>query len=467
MKKELAVILVVVMFAAGCGKNSKKDDSKKTEEKPAKVVILEKKEIVKEVQGNGEAEPIQDSSVVTETGGYIKDIKVRNGQFVKKGEILLIMSDAGTEQNYMNAYANYMSAKSNLEKAKKFSEKEYKNSEVRARESYNAAKRAYDKAKRGAEKEDLEKARLSVEMEAKNFEFIKQTHEKNIKLYEKELISQQEFLNSETQYKNSENSYKIAKESLSRMEKGSAQEDLDQLKSNVENTKSSYELAKKYSEDSAWKYDIQGAESAYLSAEAAYKYAKERYDDLKVKAPVTGEVSDLTVKVGERLDKETTFFSIVNTSSIKFEVGITGKELENIKQGSKASVYVEDINQTFEGEVYEINPVADKESKKFKVKVKVENSDNKIKKRMYGKIKISGEKYEGIMVPSESLVIQNLYSYIFIVDQNGKVNKTAVKTGFTQGNYQEILSDDIKAGTKVVVEGQFLLQDGDIIKEVK
>ena len=467
MKKELAVILVVMMLTVGCGKNSNKAEVKKTDEKPVKIAILEKKEIVKEIQGNGEAEPIQDSAVVTETGGYIKDIKVRNGQFVKKGEILLIMSDAGTEQNYMNAYANYISAKSNLEKAKKFSEKEYKNSEVRARELYNAAKRAYDKAKRGAEKEDLEKARLSVEMESKNYEFIKQTHEKNIKLYEKELISQQEFLNSETQYKNSENGYKMAKETLSRMEKGSAQEDLDQLKSNVENTKSSYELAKKYSEDKAWKYDVQGAESVYLSAEAAYKYAKNRYDDLKVKAPVTGEVSDLTVKAGERLDKETTFFSIVNTSSIKFEVGITGKELENIKQGSKASVYVEDINQTFEGEVYEINPVADKESKKFKVKVKVENSDNKIKKRMYGKIKISGESYEGIVVPSESLVIQNLYSYVFIVGQDGKAKKTVVKTGVTQGKYQEILSDEIKAGTKVVVEGQFLLQDGDIIKEVK
>lgn len=467
MKKRAVLLLIVVMLAAGCGKSGTKSEIKKQEDKPVKTALLENKAIIQVIDGNGEADPIQEAPAITETGGYIKDIKKNNGAFVKKGDVVLLMQDSATEQSYSNAYANYLLAKSNLDKAKKFAEREYVNSEVRARESYNAAKRAYDKAKRGSEKEDIEKAKLSVEMEKKNYEFVKQTHEKNIKLYEKELISEQEFLNSETQFKSSENSYKIAKETLARVERGTVQEDLDQLKSNMENAKSSYELAKRYKDDGAWKYDVQSAESAYIAAEANYKYAKERYENLKLKSPVTGIIVDLTAKEGDRIEKDTTIFTVVNSSFMKFEMGVSGKDLHGISVGSRAEIYIDDLNKSFEGKVYEINPSADKDSKKFKVKVKVENSEDAIKKRMYGKVKISGEPYNGMLVPAESIVIQNLNSYIYVVDASGKARKVNINLGATQDKYQEVISADIKSGEKVVIEGQFLLQDGDITKEVK
>ena len=86
---------------------------------------------------------------------------------------------------------------------------------------------------------------------------------------------------------------------------------------------------------------------------------------------------------------------------------------------------------------------------------------------MYGKVKISGEPYNGMLVPAESIVIQNLNSYIYVVDASGKARKVNINLGATQDKYQEVISADIKSGEKVVIEGQFLLQDGDITKEVK
>jgi len=476
MKKswKIGIVLLIVLVIAGVITNrlslkNKGDNSKKetVESKSVKTALIEKMDILEKIEGNGEAEPAEEAQGITETGGYIKEIKIRNGYFAKKGETVIVMHDSVTEQNYKTAQARYLAAKSTYERNKKFAEKEYKNREISAKEAYNAAKRAYDKAKRGSDKEDIEKAKLALETEEKNYSYEKQTYEKNKKLYEKGLISEQEFLAYETKYKASENSYKIARESLTRVSRGTDEEDLDQLKSNMENAKSSYELAKKYSDEKAWLYDLQAAESSYIAAEAEFNYAKEKYEELKLKAPVSGIITDLKVKSGDRVEKDTTLFTVVNNNFMKFEMGVTGKELSTIKVGSSATVFVEDVDKEFTGKVYEINPAADSSSKKFAVKVKVENKEGNIKKRMYGKIIIDGEAHLGIAVPSQAVVVQNLYSYIFIKDSSGKAKKVAVKTGKSWDKYQEIISDEIKPGEKVIIEGQFLLQDGDFVKEVK
>lgn len=476
MKKnwKIGIVLLTVLVVTGVittivvlkNKNVK-IQKEAVESKLVKTAVIEKIDILEKVEGNGEAEPVEEAQGITETGGHIKEIKIRNGYFAKKGETVIVMQDSVTEQNYKAAQARYISAKSAYERNRKFGEKEYKSREVSAKEAYNAAKRAYDKAKRGSDKEDIEKAKLVLETEEKNYNYEKQTYEKNKKLYEKGLISEQEFLAYETKYKSSENSYKIARESLSRVSRGTDEEDLDQLKSNMENAKASYELAKKYSDEKAWNYDLQAAESSYIAAEAEFSYAKEKYEELKLKAPVTGIVTDLKVKSGDRVEKDTTLFTVVNSDFMKFEMGVTGKELSSIKVGSSAKIFVEDIDREFLGKVYEINPAADSSSKKFAVKVKLENREGNIKKRMYGKIVIDGGAHSGIAVPSQAVVVQNLYSYVFIKDSSGKAKKVAVKTGTSWDKYQEIISDDIKPGERVIIEGQFLLQDGDFVKEVK
>jgi hypothetical protein len=39
--------------------------------------------------------------------------------------------------------------------------------------------------------------------------------------------------------------------------------------------------------------------------------------------------------------------------------------------------------------------------------------------------------------------------------------------GSSSGIYQEIISEEIKQGDKIVIDGQYLLQDNDLIEEVK
>jgi len=70
------------------------------------------------------------------------------------------------------------------------------------------------------------------------------------------------------------------------------------------------------------------------------------------------------------------------------------------------------------------------------------------------------------MVPEKSVIIEALGSFVFVVKDN-IVHKTSIKIGTKVGKYIEVIGKKIKANDKVVVDGQFLLNDKDKVKEIK
>ena len=112
------------------------------------------------------------------------------------------------------------------------------------------------------------------------------------------------------------------------------------------------------------------------------------------------------------------------------------------------------------GNVYEINPVANKDNKKYQIKVEIENPEGKIKKGMYSKVLVETGIKKGYLVPRNAIVIKELYSYIFVVE-NGEAKRVKVERGYSNNEKQEIISDELYSNMKLVTEGQFLLEDRD------
>lgn len=71
-----------------------------------------------------------------------------------------------------------------------------------------------------------------------------------------------------------------------------------------------------------------------------------------------------------------------------------------------------------------------------------------------------------MVVPKKAVVVKSLYKYVFL-NSNGVAKQVKVELGAESGDYQEIITNEIKKGDKIVIDGQYLLQDNDSLEEVK
>ena len=124
MKKLLTILLATSLLLVACGKDKEKEEAKEakqevvaTEEQQAvktvEVAAVTKREMSKLFESSAVWEPLAKVDFSTDKGGTVKTIYKRNGEYVKKGEVIVKLSDAQTEADFLQAKANYVSATSN------------------------------------------------------------------------------------------------------------------------------------------------------------------------------------------------------------------------------------------------------------------------------------------------------------------------------------------------------------------
>ncbi len=199
-------------------------------------------------------------------------------------------------------------------------------------------------------------------------------------------------------------------------------------------------------------------------AEGKFLRAKDNFDRLKIVSEIDGVVTDLYVKKYERVEKDRKIVTIVDSSKMEVDIAIAGKDIKNIKIGNKAKIYVEELGEEKDGVVEEINLSSDKDSKKYSLRLVVENEKGNILKGMYAKVKLNSGAIEGIFVPTKAVMIKDLYSYIAVIRDN-KAIIYRVDSLMTLGDLQLIDFPEYKAGDRIVVEGQYLLNNNDRVRE--
>ena len=123
MKKILTIFLAASLLLVACGKDKEeeKKDTKQevvaTEEQQAvktvEVAAVTKREMSKLFESSAVWEPLAKVDFSTDKGATVEKIYKKNGEYVKKGEVIVKLSDAQTEADFLQAKANYQAATSN------------------------------------------------------------------------------------------------------------------------------------------------------------------------------------------------------------------------------------------------------------------------------------------------------------------------------------------------------------------
>ncbi len=249
-----------------------------------------------------------------------------------------------------------------------------------------------------------------------------------------------------------------------------AQIDDKVLRQNISELQTQLELATSLfqRQKNLWDQKI-GTEVQYLNAKTQKEAAERRISTLrsqmsmyKIKAPISGTIDAMDLKVGQAVSPGMSAIRIINASKLKAKAQVAESYAGRVNQGDDVQVILPDIPDTISTKISFASKSIDPVSRSFNVEIKLP-SNRSYRPNMLSILKIIDYKNDkALIVPVNAIQKAENGDYLFI-SENGKAKRVNIQTGKVSDGKAEILSG-IKAGDKVIVAGTEGLSPGDIVK---
>jgi membrane fusion protein (multidrug efflux system) len=240
----------------------------------------------------------------------------------------------------------------------------------------------------------------------------------------------------------------------------------DAARVNYERQKNSHDRAKSMFEKSLMSKDE--FEVANLNLEQArieWEQAKLTLDYCNVKAPISGIVSERTVKIGDRLLTSTKVYSIVNPDLLLAKIHLTERDALRTKVGQVAKVVSDALPEyEFAGNVDRISPVVDPQSGMVKVTLRVHDKQRLLKPGMFVNVHlITDTKKNAVLIPKKAVIYDDNQQFVFVVKQDTLALKIPLKPGYSDRDRIEALSG-VGIGDTIIVVGHNAMKDSTRVK---
>ncbi|MBQ9788081.1 MAG: efflux RND transporter periplasmic adaptor subunit [Lentisphaeria bacterium] len=187
--------------------------------------------------------------------------------------------------------------------------------------------------------------------------------------------------------------------------------------------------------------------------------ARKNLEDSIIKAPFDGVITDKFQEQGEYVGAGTKVLMMENTGNLEVSAEISSVYYDLINKDTKL-IISSDGRELAESRVTYIAPTINPVSRTFEIKAKLPENPNLICGSLCD-IKIILAERDGFGIISNALLERSGgRSSIFVV-RDGKAEELGVKSGFTTDGYTEILDAKKIGDEKIVVTGQYFLNNGD------
>jgi RND family efflux transporter MFP subunit len=211
------------------------------------------------------------------------------------------------------------------------------------------------------------------------------------------------------------------------------------------------------------------ADAQLQQARATLNLANHNLDVSLMKAPFSGIIASKNAETGDVINPMMGGFSpnsgvltLMDFSSVKIEIDVSQRDIGRIHKGQRALLEVSAFpGKVFTGRVARVNMTADPMNRKFKVEVIADNPDLILRPNTFGEITLEISTHEDALVIPQKAVLEN--KFVFVVQEDNVVQKREVSIGLQNTDMLEVL-EGLSEGERVVVEGNFGLEDGIVIE---
>jgi membrane fusion protein (multidrug efflux system) len=235
---------------------------------------------------------------------------------------------------------------------------------------------------------------------------------------------------------------------------------------NYERQKNGYERSKNMFEKKLLsESEFEVANFNLEQARIEWEQAKLTLDYCNIKAPISGIISERTVKLGDRLLTSTKVYSIVNPDLLRAKIHLTEKDALRTRVGQKAEVVSEALpGQKFAGVVDIVSPVVDPSSGMVRVTIGVADRQRLLKPGMFVNVHlITDTKRDAVLIPKKAVVYDDNQQFVYVVRRDTLALKIPLKPGYADRDRIEAL-EGINIGDTIIVVGHSGMKDSTRVK---
>lgn len=346
----------------------------------------------------GSVEPIRFIYLDAEEGGRVEEIVNEEGAMVKKGDVIIRLTNS-------NLKLNILSTEANLAEQINF----LRNTRI-----------------------SMEQERLTLQRQLleQDYDIIKRKRifEQSERFYKKDIISKNEYLEAKELYEFAVKNRQILSE---RQKTDSLFRDVQvkQMESNLDRMKTNLELV------------------------------KERLENLQVKAPIDGQIGLLDAEIGQSIPQGQRMGQVNDLSGFKVTAKIDEHYIDRVKKGLEASFTRQDKNYAMvvkkvypdvRGGTFEIDLVFDKDV-----------PDNIRPGQTYHVELQLGQPETALLVPRGGFYQSTGGQWVYVLTSSGtEAVRRQVKIGRQNPQYYEVL-EGLKPGEQVITSGYEIFGDNE------
>ncbi len=208
-------------------------------------------------------------------------------------------------------------------------------------------------------------------------------------------------------------------------------------------------------------------EAKKIADEAMVSVAEKRLADTVVRAPFAGRIGLRRVSVGSLVDTDTVITTLDDTHIIKVDFDLPEIYLSRIEPGLKVLAHSAAFpDHVFNGSVSSIDTRVDPVSRTVRVRSVMPNPDGHLRPGMFLTVNLLNDTISALIIPERALIPERSVQYVFVVDDNGLVEKRTVQIGRRRPGEVEILSG-LSEGETVIVDGVQKAREGQPVNILK
>ena len=384
------------------------------------------------------------NDVSTQVNGTIHSFPVKEGSYVKKGQVIAQLKNVQLEIQKEQSISNLDAA----------------------RASFNLAKANYSEALLGIQSRllSIEKSELNIQQKELAYALQKKNYETQVELHKIGGITDNAIEQQKLSLDSEETNIKILKKDFEISMLGLRKEDL--IQNDIEPSDDP-EIFKKQIIDLNTRTSLAQLTSAQASlktAEQQLKSVNTLINELTIKSPTDGIVGIKYYELGEYIKENEKLATIIDVSSVYAVINIQENDMINLSTDTPVFIELPSLNSKYESKISEISPIADSRSGNFNVKVTIKNTQDIIKPGMFVKCKIQkSNPAEYVCIPDTTLFSESNDSAKIFCAVNGYAVLKDIKIKHKQ-NGNVWIEDGLNINESVINNPSPFLRNGQLIK---
>ena len=356
------------------------------------------------VRLNGTVVPIQVVQISPEEGGIVMERVAEEGAMVRKGDVIVRLSNSNLDLQILNAEAE-LAEKQNL----------LRNTQVAMQQ---------DKLNN-----ETEAAQLDMDVQRK-----KRAYEQNQRLFNEKLISKEVYMQAKEDYDLSQKKQTLIGERLKKDDQYRTIQ-MDQMEDNLANMRRNVVLV------------------------------RERKQKLEVRAAIDGELGLLDVELGQNVAAGQKIGQINDLSDFKIQAEIDEHYIDRVRQGLSATI--ERNGQQYQLTVRKVYPEVRQGRFRTDLVFKSKKPENiRSGQTHYLNLEL-GQSEQAILIPRGAFFQTTGGQWIFVLSKDGsKAYRRTIRIGRQNPQYYEVL-EGLEPGERVITSGYEAFKDYESLRLAK